>query len=92
MEKHIKLIREYSAKSYTKMTRTPSGQLKHQFIVPGSVYDHDLWDWDSWLTDVAVRQILSNHCSVVLQTKEAMQLKQKTNQYSVEPKVFYFVF
>lgn len=61
MEKHIKLIREYSAKSYTKMTRTPSGQLKHQFIVPGSVYDHDLWDWDSWLTDVAVRQILSDN-------------------------------
>lgn len=37
------------------------GELRHPFIVPGAVYEYDLWDWDSWLTDVAVRQIIADN-------------------------------
>ena len=41
------------------MTRKAEGQLKHPYIVPGSkAYTDQLWDWDSWLTDIAVRQIM----------------------------------
>ena len=62
MEKYIKLIKDYSKNEYTKMTRKPDGNLKYPYIVPGSAYTDSLWDWDSWLTDIAVRQImLDNH-------------------------------
>lgn len=36
----------------------PQGQLKYPFIVPGSSYSNSLWDWDSWLTDIAIHQIM----------------------------------
>ena len=50
------MIKSYAAKNYEKMLRQPEGQLKHPFIVPGSVYANQLWDWDCWLTNVALRQ------------------------------------
>ena len=50
------MIKSYAAKNYEKMFRQPEGQLKHPFIVPGSVYGNQLWDWDCWLTNVALRQ------------------------------------
>lgn len=44
------------------MMRKPSGTLKYPFIVPGSQsYNNCLWDWDSWLTDVAVSQIIADN-------------------------------
>lgn len=62
MEKYKQLIKEYSLKNYQKMTRPADGYLKHPFIVPGSQsYNDGLWDWDSWLTDIAVRQIMSDN-------------------------------
>lgn len=50
------MIQSYAAKNYEKMFRQPEGQLNHVFIVPGSVYANQLWDWDCWLTNVALRQ------------------------------------
>lgn len=50
------LIVAYALKNYKKLLAEPEGQLTHRFIVPGSVYAKSLWDWDSWLTDVALRQ------------------------------------
>lgn len=58
VEKYITLIKDYAYNNYKKMFRGPDGNLKHKFIVPGSVYNNSLWDWDSWLTDIALRQIL----------------------------------
>ena len=52
-----KLISDYAKANYKLMLREPDGQLKHRFIVPGSVYSNSLWDWDSWLTDIALRGI-----------------------------------
>lgn len=61
MEKYKQLIKEYSAKNYRQMTRKPEGLLKYPYLVPGSQsYSNCLWDWDSWLTDIAVRQIMKN--------------------------------
>ena len=61
LTKYIDLIKNYSKNSYLKLTRMPMKRLKYPFIVPGAVYKYQLWDWDSWLTDVAVRQIVSDN-------------------------------
>ena len=58
MDKYINLIKDYSKDAYKWITREPKGSLRHPFIVPGKPYPYQLWDWDSWLTDVAARQII----------------------------------
>ncbi len=59
MQENSRAIREYSEQNYEEMIRRPEEQLPYPFIVPGSAtYNDCLWDWDSWLTDVAVRQIM----------------------------------
>ena len=52
------IIIDYAKNNFTKMLREPTGyRLNHKFIVPGSVYSQQLWDWDSWLTDIALCQL-----------------------------------
>ena len=53
-------IKGYAATSYKKLLRKPMGELSHPFIVPGACYTYQLWDWDSWLTDIAIRQIVAD--------------------------------
>lgn len=57
LEKYKALIYSYARKNYQLMFREPAGILKHKFIVPGGGYQHELWDWDSWLTDLALGKI-----------------------------------
>ncbi|MGB7338216.1 MAG: trehalase family glycosidase [Phototrophicaceae bacterium] len=53
------LIRENLLKHYKGMFREAGGNMPYPFLTPGSQQYHDvLWDWDSWLSDVALRQIL----------------------------------
>lgn len=41
------------------MFKPAEGVLKFPFITPGSdQYSNELWDWDSWLCNIALRQIL----------------------------------
>ena len=62
---YINTIRDYSKKEYKNMVRCASGSLKYPFIVPGSAsYSNQLWDWDSWLTDIAVMQIMYDNCDI----------------------------
>ena len=56
-------ILDYARKNYIKMFREPEGLLKHKFLVPGSCYSNCLWDWDSWLADVALRQFVTDDIS-----------------------------
>lgn len=59
LQKEVAAIKKYSNQIYMGMTRKPKGQLRHPYIVPGTkAYTDQLWDWDSWLTDIAVRQIM----------------------------------
>ncbi len=59
LSKAKQLIKDYSYKNYKDMTRPPQGNIKYPFIVPGSQsYQNCLWDWDSWLTNIAIRQML----------------------------------
>lgn len=56
---YIRLIRENLFTQYQGMFREPGGNMPYPFITPGSQqYADVLWDWDSWLSDVALRQIL----------------------------------
>ena len=56
-------ILDYAKSNYTKMFREAGGYLKYKFIVPGSSYDNCLWDWDSWLTNIALRQFVTEDIS-----------------------------
>ena len=55
----IARIRAAIHKDYRGMLREKGGAFAHPFITPGSEqYADILWDWDSWLSNVALRQIL----------------------------------
>lgn len=58
---NIALIKQHIYSDYKGMFRKPVGILKYPFITPGSdAYANDLWDWDSWLSNIALRQILQD--------------------------------
>ena len=59
IEKYKKICREYIYKEMHGMYRKAGGSLKYPFLAPGShQYLDMLWDWDSWLSDIALRQVL----------------------------------
>lgn len=59
IEKYKMICREYIYKEMKGMYRKQGGALKYPFLAPGSnQYLDMLWDWDSWLSDIALIQIL----------------------------------
>jgi putative isomerase len=57
---YIRLIKRMLVRDYPGMYREAGGQLSYPFLTPGSeAYADVLWDWDSWFSDVALRQILT---------------------------------
>jgi putative isomerase len=59
LKKYVAVIRKNLLADYEKMYREGGGALPQPFLTPGSEqYDDVLWDWDSWLGNVALRQIL----------------------------------
>lgn len=58
---YIELCREHVCSDYTQMYREGGeGAFVYPYLTPGSrSYSNVLWDWDSWLSDVALRQILA---------------------------------
>jgi putative isomerase len=59
LDKQITLLRSTLSQNYQKMFRPAAGALGHPFLAPGSEqYADVLWDWDCWLSNVALRQIL----------------------------------
>lgn len=60
-DQYSDIIKSYVYKDYKGMFRKSGGALKYPFLTPGSKqYDDVLWDWDSWLSDIALRQVLSD--------------------------------
>lgn len=56
----IATLRRYIHQDYRGMLREQGGSFKYPFLTPGSAqYPDILWDWDSWLSNVALRQILA---------------------------------
>lgn len=59
---NIKVIKKYMFDDYKQMFKKPEGgALLFPYITPGSKsYANVLWDWDSWLSNIALRQILQD--------------------------------
>ena len=73
---YSKLIRAKVYEGYTEMFREAGGGLEYPFMTPGSEqYPDILWDWDSWLSNVALRQILLEKASEK-ERKEALKYEQ----------------
>jgi putative isomerase len=61
MSTYIDHIRENLSQNYKGMFREGGGALEYPFITPGSdQYADVLWDWDSWLSNIALRQVLKD--------------------------------
>ncbi|NDJ76071.1 MAG: glycoside hydrolase family 37 [Chloroflexi bacterium] len=57
--RYIDVIRQHLVRDYEQMYAAAGGALEYPYLVPGSAqYIDQLWDWDSWLMNVALRQIL----------------------------------
>jgi hypothetical protein len=60
LDQSVALIRKHLYSDYAGMLREEGGAFKYPFITPGSSqYADILWDWDSWLSNIALRQILT---------------------------------
>ncbi|GHU68594.1 hypothetical protein FACS189413_05860 [Bacteroidia bacterium] len=58
-KEYASIIKKNIYQEYKGMFREPGEALKYPFITPGSdQYSDVLWDWDSWLTNIALRQVL----------------------------------
>ena len=59
-EDYIARLKDYVYAACVYMTREPEDCLKHPYTVPGTpdspYYSATLWDWDSWLTGIALGQ------------------------------------
>lgn len=59
IQEYIRLIRKHIYDHYSGMFREAGGAFEYKFLTPGSEqYDDVLWDWDSWLSNIALRQVL----------------------------------
>jgi hypothetical protein len=71
------LCREYVCKDFRKMYRKGcEGAFRYPYLTPGSAsYANVLWDWDSWLSDVALQQVLQD-VGTEADRKEALPYEQ----------------
>lgn len=70
------IIKSFVYKDYKNMYRPSSGALVYPFLTPGSnQYANVLWDWDSWLSNIALRQILTD-VGLEKDKKEALKYEQ----------------
>ena len=53
-EDENKRIKAYFLQNARKVLKKPIGELKYPFLDPGSGYEGDLWDWDSYFTAKAL--------------------------------------
>ena len=51
---HIDCLRAFFHENTPRVLKAPRGILRHPFIDPGSVYDGNLWDWDSYWSAYAL--------------------------------------
>lgn len=47
-EQYVQLLRNYFGNKASGVLKQPNECLKYPFIDPGSIYDGNLWDWDSF--------------------------------------------
>ena len=54
------LIRDYLFEKMDKVMKKPYGNYKYPFIDPGSAYDGNLWDWDTFWAVYAMINVYEN--------------------------------
>lgn len=57
---YVRLIRANLRRDYAQMYRPAGGGFAHPFLMPGAGYQDMLWDWDSWLSAIALFQIIED--------------------------------
>lgn len=57
-DRHEALLREWLGEQLAGTLKEPTGCLKYPFIDPGSVYDGNLWDWDSFWAVYGILNVL----------------------------------
>ena len=76
VKKYIKICRESIHRDMTGMFREAGDNLPYPFMAPGSQqYKDALWDWDSWMSNIVVRQILLEKGSEQ-ESKDAIKYEQ----------------
>ena len=75
-QQYINTIKQHIYSDYKGMYREAKGTLTYPYITPGSdQYANDLWDWDSWWSNVGLRQILLDKGSA--KTKDSASAYEK---------------
>lgn len=76
VNKYKDICKRYIYKEKEGMYREAGGSLPYPFLAPGSnQYLDMLWDWDSWLSNVALRQILAD-CGTKADSARALKYEQ----------------
>lgn len=65
------LILEYFKNNADRVLKQPNTCLKHPFVDPGSVYDGNLWDWDSFWAVHALFALMETEAQKELVIKHA---------------------
>ncbi len=61
MKHYIDILKKYISRDYRLMYREKGGIFEYGFLTPGSAcYADVLWDWDSYFSNVALKQILTD--------------------------------
>lgn len=55
--KDIEIVENYILNKYERSLNEAMGQLSNPFITPSASYRNQMWDWDSWLVDIALVEI-----------------------------------
>ncbi len=76
-KEYSRLCREHICSDYKDMYRDGGeGAFVYPYLTPGSKsYSNVLWDWDSWLCDVALRQIIAE-VGTEADSREALAYEQ----------------
>jgi putative isomerase len=57
-EHYVNVILEHLAANYQRMYHEPVAQFRRPYIVPGTGYEHCLWDWDTYFASLAIAKVM----------------------------------
>ena len=79
LEEQIAYIRNYIAQNVDKFLKQPRAFIKYPFIDPGSIYDGNLWDWDSYWTVYGLLDMMDEFSE---ETQKRILIHSKGNVYN----------
>ncbi len=67
MKDYEESIRNYILKNIPQVLKSPVGFIKYPFIDPGSVYDGNVWDWDTYWSVYGLLNLMDSYESTDMQ-------------------------